>query len=287
MSELTMSGKKVTRLVQCLKCMLTWQPDTHLRKDGSPKTSCPHCNSHSTIETHTIATKITNREDLQMLTLGEYPQKYCPKTSLEEIKGVEVARFGQAKIVIGRGIEPANKGHKVSLALNGVLLMDTQYDERQSMRGAVAWCPKNANVFIGGLGLGLILLYLAKSGKAKKVIVCERSEDVIRLVEPRVRQWMKTHYSHFNFTVVKGDALEKVLEGGPYDWIFMDLWGSSGDYDEMLTAEKISKRNLTQNGRVTCWMLNKYRKEQSKGKKLTELLDEQNLIRLKPSPAEE
>jgi hypothetical protein len=254
--------EKSTDLMQCLKCRFVWNPETRRRQDGAFKTSCPKCNSHSAILTHKILTKIQPREDLLMLTCGEYPQKHCPRTSLEEVKGIEVARLGSARLLLGRGIESPKYGHKISLFVDRILVMDSQFGERTSIIGAVAWCPQNARVFIGGLGLGIVLLYLAKSGKAKQVTVCEISKDVIALIEPRLRQWFNKHYPRFNWKVIQGDALKLVTNGKPYDWIFMDLWTRSSDYHAMIEAKAAAEKNLTSTGRVTCWMLDKYRKQE-------------------------
>jgi hypothetical protein len=269
-------------LMQCLKCKTIWDPETRKRQDGTFKTSCPKCNSHSTIPTHKILTKIKPREDLLMLTCGEYPQKYCPKTSLEEVKGIEVACFGSARLILGRGIESPKYGHKVSLVVDDAIVMDSQFGERMSMIGAVAWCPQNARVFIGGLGLGIILLYLARSGKAKQVTVCEISKDVITLIEPRLRQWLNKRYPSFNWTVIQGDALKLVTKGKPYDWIFMDLWTHSSDYQAMIEAKAAAEKNLTSTGRVTCWMLDKYRKQEREAQRFFgSLTDEKGQIILK------
>jgi len=177
-----------------------------------------------------------------MLTEGQYPEKFCPKTSREEIAGILVGKHGKARLIVGRGFEHFKHGHKVSLITRNGHQMDTNYNERQSMKGAVAWCPESARVFIGGLGVGLILLYLAKTGKPREVVVCEIDKDVINLVEPRLRKWFKKHYPDFNWKVICGDALVEVTKGEPYDWVFMDLWKSvtSVTCGRVGTEEKVS-----------------------------------------------
>jgi hypothetical protein len=210
-----------------------------------------------------ISTKISKREDLLLFTDGQYPEKFCPRTSYEEIFGVKIAECGEAFIGIGRGFGHPKYGHKIFLFNRNGHQMDTVYEERQSMKGAVAWCPENARIFIGGLGLGLILLYLAKTRKAREVVVCEIDSDVIQLVKPKLRKWFSKHYPEFNWKVIHGDALIEVLYGEPYDWIFMDIWkhADSSSYDLMQKAEEVAKQNISENGRVTCWMKSKYEKE--------------------------
>lgn len=243
---------------QCLKCGRVWKPQEHLRKSGLIKLRCPNCNSNQTVDTHFSVTRIQRREDLLMLTEGQYPDKFCPRTSIEE-NGILVAQHGKAKLLIGRTLldRPEN-GHVAILITKNGLQMTTSYEERQSMKGAVAWCPPNARVFIGGLGLGLILLYLAKTGKAKEVVVCEIDLDVIALIEPRLRAWFSKHYPNFNWKIIQGDALQEVLKGPPYDWVYMDIWKNAYDIEAMRKAEEIAKKNITPRGRVTCWMKHTY-----------------------------
>ena len=250
---------------QCLKCKHIWKREEHLRKDGHIRLRCPKCNSNQTTDTFLIRTKVVKREDLLMLTEGKYPEKYCPRTTLEESEGVLVAKHGRARLLIGRSLmERPEHGHEAFLVTKNGLQMSTCYRERQSMKGAIAWCPPNARVFIGGLGLGLILLYLAKSGKAREVTVCELDPDVIGLIEPRLRAWFSKRYPNFNWRVIQGDALKEVLKGEPYDWIFMDLWKSANDWEAMKRAEEIAKKNLTPRGRVTCWMKSTYERRRAK-----------------------
>jgi len=251
-------------LKQCIKCRHIWRPETHLRKDGMVAKRCPKCGSNQTLDTHKIVTKVWKREDLLIFTDGKYPEKYCPRTSYEELHPEVIAQVGDARIMIGRGWGRPEHGHKVILFKGRRHVMDTSYQERQSMKGAVAWCPPNARVFVGGLGLGLILLYLAKTGKAREVVVCEINPDIIALVEPKLRKWFDKHYPQFNWKVIQGDALQEVLKGEPYDWIFMDLWKTAYDYDAMKRAEEIAKQNLTPRGRVTCWMKSTYEKKRRK-----------------------
>jgi len=253
---------------QCIKCGHIWKPQTHLRKSGMVAKRCPNCNSNQTMDTSKIKTKIQRREDILIFTDKQYPEKFCPRTSTEECSGILIAKEGKARLLIGRGFEHFKHGHKIILFNKNGHQMDTHFTERQSMKGAVAWCPPNSRVFIGGLGLGLVLLYLAKTGKAKEVVVCEIDEDVIKLVEPKLRKWFDTHYPDFNWKVIQGDALERVLEGGPYDWIFMDLWMTTHDIEQMKKAEAVAKKNLTEKGRVTCWMKNHYEKRQRNFKKV-------------------
>ncbi len=250
-------------------------------------------------------TKVQVREDLLMLTGGQYPEAFCPRTNAEEIHGVLVARKlggstgGWARILIGRGFTPARHGHKAYLlrrrknvSPEGKVtwrtdyLMDTSYVERQSMRGAVAWCPRNARVFVGGLGLGLILLNLAKSGRSREVVVGEIDPTIIGLMSPILRRWFNAHYPDFRWRVVRGDALETVRLGEPYDWIYMDIWSNSnttanrpdGTYGNLAepmidAARDAAESNLAPGGRITCWMERTIRGTDRKSVRIRNLIE--------------
>jgi len=116
-----------------------------------------------------IVTRVQKRPDLAMLTYEQYPTRYCPRTDQEEMRGVLVAQTDGACIAIGRGFESPRHGHKAWLMVERTL-----HDARR--------CPRGADAFVGGLGLGLIILYLAR--RCRRITVAEIDERVIRLVWP-------------------------------------------------------------------------------------------------------
>jgi len=245
---------------QCVRCWHYWNPRERLRKDGTPRTTCPKCGSYLTYNTRLYPTQIIIKEDLLMLTYGEYPRRYCPRTTLEEMKippWCVVAKKGKVRIFVSRGWTNPLYGHYVYLVDGRKGWMTTQEEEDELMEKAVEKCPPNAKVFIGGLGLGLVLLHLARSGKAKEVIVAEINKDIIELVEPRLRWWFKKHYPEFNsrLRIVHGDALELVGKFGKFDWIFQDLWESASSSAKPLVekAREVSIPYLTERGVLTCW----------------------------------
>lgn len=135
--------------------------------------------------------------------------------------------------------------------------MTTDKEEHQSMIVAMQSCPQNAKVFIGGLGLGLILLYLAKSNNTKEVLVAEISQKVIDAIEPRLRLWFNEYYPSFKWQVIRGDALEEVKKHGKFDWIFFDIWSNPHqtykDQPKEEEIKKIARPYLTKHGKLTLW----------------------------------
>jgi len=241
-----------------MRCWNIWEKGTYLRKDGTERTRCPFCGSIQTVTTTLNPTKIVVREDLLMLTEGLYPKMFCPKTTAEELfgnQGVVVNRNG-IKILVSRGWQPPEYGHYVYLCVDKKLWMTTDFQERTSMKLSVKQCPLNARVFIGGLGLGLVLLYLAKSRKTREVIVVEREPRVIKEVEPRVRKWLTVHYPSFQWKVICGDALEEVTKHGKFDWIFFDIWSNKTPRRDEPTEKEVkirAKPYLSRRGKLTLW----------------------------------
>lgn len=246
---------------QCLKCWHKWKIGERVRSDGKDRTRCPKCNSTQTLITQINPTAIVLKEDLLMFTNGQYPQKYCPKTTAEELfsdKGLVINHDG-VKIFISRGWCNKNKGHYVYLLVDGKLWMTTDYEETESMELAVKQCPQNAKVYIAGLGLGLILLKLAQSKKTKEVLVVERDQRVIDIVEPIIRRWFNVHYPHFNWNVIHGDALEEIEKHGKWDWIFFDIWSDADathkDEPQPEVVQAKATPYLTEKGRLTIWTM--------------------------------
>ncbi len=237
-------------VMQCFKCLHKWPMGTHLRKDGEQRTTCPECGARGANFTRLNPTTIQVRDDLLMLTGDQYPERYCPSTSLEEIQAASIDRFivdrvGNAKLFISRGWEPLYHGHYAYLSEGGVMWMTSDKDERDSMLWAVVdKCPDHARVFVAGLGLGIVLLYLAKSGKSVEVIVAEKSENIIELIEPKIRPWLQGRFPHFKWTVIHGDALELVASTGSFDWIFFDIWMGSILRGNAITVEETRRASI-------------------------------------------
>lgn len=128
-------------------------------------------------------------------------------------------------------------------------VMTTKIFEHSQMKNAVEECPENARVFIGGLGFGLILLYLAESKKAKEVIMCEIDQRVIDKFGGTITNYLKENYPDFNLKIIKGDTYEEIKNHGLFDWIYFDL----SDLDNGLFTEA-AKTRLTLGGKQTHFM---------------------------------
>lgn len=171
-----------------------------------------------------------NREDLLLLT-GEVDP---PAGVFASDDGVELH------------VVECELGKEMKLFIDGREVMVTSPEEHLSMERSVAECPDNARVFIGGLGLGLVLLYLANSRKSTSVLVCEIHAQVLNLVRRRVERWFTQNYPDFNFEIINGDAFSEVVKHGKFDWIYIDLTGGAPS-----GFEDLVKPSLTDGGRYT------------------------------------
>lgn len=252
--------RESTTINQCFKCMGRWPRDSYLTKKGYERRSCPHCGGRNVnIGARTNVTSIITRKDLAMLTSDRYPDEFCPSTTLEELEAnrFPIATYGKAKMFVSRGFHPATDGHYVYLFEGSTMWMTTWKGERLCALLATMYeCP-GGRVFVAGLGVGLILLYLAVSRKTTEVVVAETSEDIIRLIEPIIRPWLAREYPDFKWSIVQGDALEEVKKNGKFDWIYFDIWKDMYLLKEDPTVDQTyeaSKNHLTKRGVFSNWI---------------------------------
>lgn len=129
-----------------------------------------------------------------------------------------------------QGVELKDTEYGKDLIIDGKLVMTTTLREHISMMLSVQECPQNARVFIGGLGLGIVLLYLVQSGKVREALVCEKDERVISLLGERI-----SNYFDMPIQIIQGDAFSKIKELGRFDWIYIDLTsGAPPEFDEIV-----------------------------------------------------
>lgn len=72
-------------------------------------------------------------------------------------------------------------------------------------------------ILINGLGLGCVLTVLLSKSEVEKIIVIEKSEDVIKLVAPS--------FKDERVTIINADAFEYMPpKGEKYDFVWHDIW---------------------------------------------------------------
>ncbi len=158
----------------------------------------------------------------------------------------DLALIGEPREVDGAVI--MNIGGEIYLTIDDEFVMSTSCAEHWSMEKAMSECPDNSRCFIGGLGLGVILLHLAESGKSIEVIVCEIDKRVIELF-PGLVDYFAINYPAFNVSIIQGDAREEIKKHGRFDWVFFDFF-------EPTPVESLPDigLSLTLKGAYTSWM---------------------------------
>ncbi len=113
-------------------------------------------------------------------------------------------------------------GNYVSLVIGEHESMSNNDVMMSLMAASVEECPFDARVFVGGLGLGVILHLLTLSRKTSEIVVCEINQTVIDEVFPAVQNYLLERYPGLNLSIIHGDAEVEVTKHGTFDWIFMD-----------------------------------------------------------------
>ena len=200
-----------------------------------------------------VRTRLVERPELMMLTRGLYPERYAPRTDLDEMRGVLVARRGEVSIILGRtlGTKPKH-GHTAHLRIGRELWMSTDDREKFMMMNYARQCPMEADAFVGGLGLGLIVLYLAR--RCSSIVVAEINQDVIELVWPRLRDYCREHHPQLSLRIFHGDARVALTWPGRYDYVFCDWWPNANKEHRSLVQEA---RDIAETHHpsavVACW----------------------------------
>lgn len=128
-------------------------------------------------------------------------------------------------------------GHYTRLVVDGQMMMSDTAMERWSNKDFVV--NANGRVFIAGLGLGLIIKPLLEKEHITEIVVVEKYQDVIDLVEPK--------FKHPKLKVICADIFEyKPAKGEMFDTIYFDIWPkiSTENLSEMKTLSNKFKFHL-------------------------------------------
>ncbi len=107
----------------------------------------------------------------------------------------------------------------------------------------------HGHVLVGGLGIGMAALLIAKMPRVTKVTVVEIAQDVISLVEPQLPKTPKMQ-------IVNADLYEYLTHCGDFDSAYFDTWAPTGErvWDEEVVP--LRRLVLKHHGEklVTCWL---------------------------------
>ena len=147
----------------------------------------------------------------------------------------EVKKFIVPEFTFQGGFRAVPAGEYTGLYRDSYLMMSDTPDE---IRDHFEFIQKaKGNVFIGGLGIGMVLKALCRSEAVDHITVVEKSAEVIKLVED--------HYlSQFpgKVTIIKADLMEFEPKRSDYwDYVWFDIWDNI-DRDNLKDMKKLSNR---------------------------------------------
>ena len=145
---------------------------------------------------------------------------------------------------------PVSPGTYVRLYVGGCLMMSDTQMEKSTNYEVVR--RARGDVFIAGLGIGLILAPILANPEVTSVTVVEKYPEVIRLVEPALRKLPGGE----KLKVIEADILEwKPPKGQTWDVIYFDIWPNIcvDNLDEMATLHRRFGRRKNPGGWMDSW----------------------------------
>lgn len=154
------------------------------------------------------------------------------------------------------------QGEYIKLKIDGCLVMSNTSMEKRTSADFVI--NAEGDVFICGLGIGLVIMPLLEKKSVKTITVVEKYQDVIDIVLPQIQDYDKEN----KLNVICDDCFEYIPEK-KYDTIFIDIWAyiNSDVYkEEMLPLKRKYRKYLTENGKqkknIFVWAENQARYNQ-------------------------
>lgn len=147
------------------------------------------------------------------------------------------------------------------------LMSDTPYEHRTNWR---AQHEARGRVLVAGYGLGMLLCAILKKPQVQQVVVVEISDAVLQLVDQHVRRHVGARAAKKLSTVTGSihDVRDRVSDGGKFDTIWFDIWGScsTDTLQEMSKLKRHYRRLLADGGWMECWDIEwlRYRRGQER-----------------------
>lgn len=150
-----------------------------------------------------------------------------------------------ARAMIRQGI-PA--GEYVRLTDGFAVVMSNTPMEKRTNRQFVE--TAHGRVLIGGLGIGMIILAIQDKEDIDEIIVIEKNQEVIDLIQPQLKFNSKVK-------IVKGDVFTYEPEG-KFNTIYMDIWYTIGSdiYEEEMKPliKRYRKYLVSKSEDPNCWI---------------------------------
>lgn len=135
---------------------------------------------------------------------------------------------------------------------NDCIMSDTPMEKRTNSKFVE---NANGDVFIAGLGIGLIILAIQDKEEVRSITVLEKEEDIIKLVGSQLPLNKKVK-------IIKGDVFNyKFPKDTKFDSIYFDIWNNinSDIYENEMKLLKSRYRKYkvlnadNSNSFISCW----------------------------------
>lgn len=165
----------------------------------------------------------------------------------------DVAMFENLRLIRDGGwMFRLKEGHYTRLHINNELMMSDTPMERISNNDFAR--KANGKVLIAGLGLGMIIQAIIDKEDVTEIVVIEKYQDVIDLVEPKIKS--------DKLKVICADIDKwKPTNGEKFDVIYFDIWADIS-VENLEHIKKLHNRfkNLVNRNNPKCYM-NSWMKE--------------------------
>jgi hypothetical protein len=151
-------------------------------------------------------------------------------------------------------------GDYVRLHVNGQLMMSDTAMERLSNESFI----KNAKgrILIAGLGIGMVLKNILKNKEVTEIVVIEKYQDIIDLVQPK--------FNDSRLWIICADIFEyEMPKTELFDCIYFDIWAEISQ-DNLLEMKKLHSKyrknlnKLSPYKYMDSWMKDYLKKEKSR-----------------------
>ncbi|MCX6709928.1 MAG: hypothetical protein NTV63_03190 [Candidatus Woesearchaeota archaeon] len=163
---------------------------------------------------------------------------YGPEWKKKYERYANAVGFYDGKIEPGEYVNLYDKKANHVMMSNTPMEFYTNYEFIKKSRG---------NVLIGGLGLGLIALFVEKKPEISSITIVEKHPEIIELILSQIKFESKVLIEHsdiFNFAPKER-----------YDTVYIDIWNDvcRTNYDEMKELKRKYSRCLNESGFIACW----------------------------------
>jgi len=130
------------------------------------------------------------------------------------------SRATQMRAAFGHPDEYVEPGTYCRLLVGGGVMMSDTRNEQRTNTAVIR--EARGRVLIAGLGIGMVVVPIARKPEVSSIAIVEKSPDVIALVAPHLLK-----ATQGKLQVIEADIFEwKPAKGSSYDAIYFDIWAN-------------------------------------------------------------